>query len=403
MPVKKRRRRGSGGIVQRKSGDRKGQHLARVMIRTIHGDSRRKTFAGRTRDEVQAKLQEAKDQGLLRTAAWSTRVLKDFAREWLASKKFQQYRPTTQASYGQDVAMRILPDLGTIRLGDLRAAYIAAWIVDMKGAGVGLAAAARAVRTLSSLLSAAVEAGLIAANPIKSLTHRQHVRYEAEGPETLNLVQLQKLFVVLPRYRFGPLLMLAATTGMRLGEILALKWESIDFDAGRLSVKAERVQLRKVFHDLQPKTAASKRQFALNKETLRVLRAHRKAMKEEDRAGEKERVFLTIRGTTPQRSNLLRTLHQACVLGKLPRISIRDLRASYTSTSRELGVPLEAVSRTLGHKQFTTTLRFYSRPFRGEHDRTAADAWEAALSGGNKVPAKVPEGKGRAKQRQAER
>lgn len=357
-------------MFRRKRG---GQWVARVYVRTPSGASRPREFTGATRDDALGKLYEARDRGLLRQSAWSQRPLRDFALEWLASRRDK--RPTTREADEIDVSKRIVPAFGATRLSDIGPLSVARWIEEMRRAGVGKAAIARSVRCLSTMLSSAVSLELIAENPVKKLARNQRPGYRPAEAKTLTLEQLQKLLTALLRYRYGAMAILCGQSGMRQGEALALRWTDIDFRRNRISVNKAIVQVKTRFHEGATKTESSERWITVPTIATNALRAHRRRMKAEGHDIDRGRVFLTRQGKSPQRGNILKeTLLPALHNAELPRITWRELRHTFASASIEKGAPLEALSRMLGHRDPSITLRVYNKAFRAQ-ETMVAELW----------------------------
>jgi integrase len=144
------------------------------------------------------------------------------------------------------------------------------------------------------------------------------------------------------------LYIIAITTGMRQGELLGLRWEDLDLDAGTLKVR------RTVYNgQIQaPKTAKSKRNITLAKDAILALRNHKKVG---------EWVFSTSTGNTITCQNLNhRSFKPLLEKAGLPNIRFHDLRHTCATLLLTKGVHPKIVQEMLGHSTISITLDTYS-------------------------------------------
>jgi integrase len=361
--------------------------VSRIVVPTMGGGSVRHEFVARTRDEVLAKLQAAKDAGAFRGGDWSLRPLRDFGAQWLRSIAPPDYKPTTIEWYKWDLERRILPKLGNVPLGKITPVVVAGFVAQLKSEGVGLAAVSRATRCLSAILSNAVAAGLMADNPVTKLVRQQRPGYAAPGAKTLTPEQLEQLLRSVGG-RYAIAVAIAAMTGLRQGEILGLRWRNIDLTRGRLEVRQAVVQIGQKKYDVAPKTKSSERVVALPRSLREALQRHRKLQIAEGFGGNDHRVVTSEKGGVPDRAYLLRrVLRPALTRASLPMISWRELRHTFASATIEMDVPREALQHTLGHANLNVTLGIYDKAFRARQ-AIVADAWDMGFSG-DKVSDKV--------------
>jgi integrase len=180
---------------------------------------------------------------------------------------------------------------------------------------------------------------------------------------------------------------LAVHTGMRQGELLALKWADVDLKSGRVSVR--RTITKSGGHLLlgEPKTAKSRRTITLTTGSLNALRAHRKRQLEEmmQRAGlwqDNGLVFASEAGTLINPTNLRRR-HFASLLecaGLPAGTRFHDLRHTCATLLLGKGIHPKFVQELLGHANIAITLDTYSHVIPGMGDATAC-AMEDALEG----------------------
>jgi integrase len=187
--------------------------------------------------------------------------------------------------------------------------------------------------------------------------------------------------------RLVPLLTLAVLTGMRQGELLALKWEDVDFDRGSLAVRRT---LERIDHAVpifaEPKSATSRRVIALGPAAIAALHAHRAKQNAERLVAGKhyapyDLVFATKAGTPLIRRNVLRSFKQLLErAGLAPTFRFHDLRHLSASLMLVAGVHPKTASMRLGHSSINLTLDVYSHVLDGL-DADAAQRIEEAIAG----------------------
>jgi integrase len=211
--------------------------------------------------------------------------------------------------------------------------------------------------------------------------HQRYVRGErpaGEGREKriLSTAEIGKLLDAAPEpYRV--LLATAVFSGLRLQELLALRWLDVDRENGELHV---RQQLSRKGGSLKPlKTGAGKRDVALMPELAAMLRRHQLASRH---SGQEDFVFCSAVGQPLHFRNVQRRgMDKAVESAKLEQgkrdPTMHDLRHSFASLMIAQGLDVVFVSRQLGHANPATTLRVYASEF----DRVrSADAARSALS-----------------------
>lgn len=162
-------------------------------------------------------------------------------------------------------------------------------------------------------------------------------------------------------------LWLALTTGMRRGELLALRWREVDRERGRLSVVAT---LRHFLGEplyTTPKTERTRRRIALSPEMVEALRRYRQQQRvwrmSAGPAWQGERydgVFSDELGYPLHSGRVVANFKQALVAAHLPAIRFHDLRHTCATVLLSRGVHPKVVSEMLGHSSVSITLDIYS-------------------------------------------
>ena len=185
--------------------------------------------------------------------------------------------------------------------------------------------------------------------------------------KTLSTEQARALLVAARGDRLEALYVLALTTGMRQGELLALRWRDVDLERGTLSVTGTLGWSKGAGLTIsEPKTARSRRQLQLAAMAVTALRQHRASQAAEilaavtwDQAA--DLVFLNQAGRPMQASNLLRrSFFPLLASAGLPRIRFHDLRHTAATLLLARGVHPKIASEMLGHATVAFTLDVYS-------------------------------------------
>ena len=182
---------------------------------------------------------------------------------------------------------------------------------------------------------------------------------------------------------------LLATTGMRRGEVLGLRWEDVDFAGRALSIVQTLTTVRGDKHIGPPKTGKSRRRVSIDAVTLDALKAHRKRQRVERIAAadvwsnEGDLVFTDELGEPVHPNRLSQSFDRIVREAELPRIRLHDLRHSYATLALKAGVHPKIVSERLGHSTIAITLDLYSHVAQGL-DADAAELIASRIYGSSK-------------------
>lgn len=328
---------------------------------------RRRWVSRRTREAAKTVLAE-----VLRAAHQPSRPVVDpdirldaYADRWLGLVP-ATVKPRTVETYRRVVTLHLVPALGRFKLAALHRSRIKTLLVEQLGSrSRGTVRLTLAV--LRTLLSAAVDDGVLLANPATRLGRALKLASPA-APDTEEMKAMTRPQVaaflatagrVVPRY--APLFLLFARTGMRLGEALALQWPDLDFQARTLRVaralSAGRVETPKSGRGRTVDMSAQ-----LSRALLRL--AHQRKA-ETLRRGWPELppwLFVTTAGTVLDPSRTLKAFKRTLRKAGLPlHFSPHCLRHTYASSLLSDGVSPAYVQRQLGHSSIKLTVDLYGR------------------------------------------
>jgi len=372
----------------------------------------------RTKRECQAALNDA--LSTIRTGTFveaSKRTMGSFLRdEWLPAMQLN-VRPTTWATYKGLLDAYVIPTLGAIELQQLTPGHLSVLYRELLASGRRHRPGGRAAKTVRNVhvlihraLKDAVRWGYVvrnvadAANPPKVKPAEFQVWTPAQLRAFLSHVEGDRQYAAW---------LLAATTGMRRGELLGLRWVDVDLEAARVAVRQPRVVADHAVHISEPKTARSRRSIALDPVTVTALREHqvRQATDREavGPAYEDSGLVFTHPDGSPIHPHLFSDWFKQHVrVAGLPMIRLHDLRHSYATAALAAGIPAKVVSERLGHATITITMDTYSHVLPGLDERAAvtvarlilgdepkpSDSIDKPLTTGRIVPSTLDPAKG---------
>ncbi len=202
--------------------------------------------------------------------------------------------------------------------------------------------------------------------------------------QPLTIEQAQQLLKYARGHRLETLLTVAVTTGMRRGEILALRWADIDVQRGSLQVRRTVDFIAKHgYVETEPKTASGKRQIALPPFVVEMLKSHRiqqleQRLKVGEAWQESDLVFTGLEGGYLNPRYLVKLFSRLLTEAGLPHIRFHDLRHSAATLLLSMGVEMKVIREILGHSNIGMTADVYSHVSLAMQ-KTAMDKWNTAL------------------------
>jgi integrase len=399
-----RRRRAFGTVEHLPSGN------FRARVLGPHGKyvSAPMTFATKADATVWVDLQRADQvRGLWQAQAPVRRVevrtVGEYLQQWIT--QHPSARPGTKELYVGLLRTCIVDDLGLVALADLTAEMVRGWHFDMgerlaadadrrrtallaKGRQASSASVsdgrtrqAQAYRLLRAAMATAVTDGVIDAQPcrIRGAGTPKAVlgRVPDLADRLLSPVQVAAVADAMPP-RYRALVLAAAWSGLRQGELMALTRSDLDLDASPATVRVRRSVRRSesgtVRTDL-PKTPASTRTVSLPAPLAHALAGHLAEFVSEEPDAP---LFRTATGTLPARSNLSTTFGRALVAAGAPQVRFHDLRHVAQVYAAEAGATLPELMARLGHSTPAAALVYLHA--RSDRDHALTEALSAAMT-----------------------
>ena len=342
----------------------------------------------RTKKEAEHALDEALTSLRNGTMVGRTSMtVAEYLDDWLEGERLR-LKETTWSSYETAIA-RIKANIGSLRVQNLTPRDVERLYLELAQSGGrgGKALATKTVRNthvvLRKALADAERLGLLGRNP--ATVARPPIPQRQEQ-QTWTSEDLRTFFASIADDRLQSLYVLLATTGMRRGEALGLRWRDVDLDARELHVVQTLTTVRYTPVFSTPKTKRSRRIVYLDVQTVAALRARRRLQREERlRAGDAwdsslDLVFTDELGRPVHPDRITREFGAKAKAAGLAQIRLHDLRHTYATLALKAGVHPKIVSDRLGHATVGVTLDLYSHvsPALG---RDAADSIAATIFG----------------------
>jgi integrase len=383
MTRKRQRGNGEGTEYPRKNKDGKvTSYRGSYWVQTARGPKRRYVSA-KTKTEAQIQLRKELarlDEGLTFDA--ENLSLGEYLDRWLEDSMRGSIRKSTYDRYEGAVRVHIKPALGRLKLNKLAPAHLQSFYRNRLDAGCAPASVNKLHVVLHKALSQAVEWRMLPRNAAEAV---RAPRPAPKEMQPLSTEETRRFLEAARGDRLEALYVLAVTTGMRQGEILALKWQDVDLENATLGVRRTLGRSGGRLLLGEPKTKKSRRTIHLTEAAVRALREHLSRQMEEiqwlgDLYKDDGLVFTSEVGTLINPSNLRRrSFARLLKRGELPLIRFHDLRHTCATLLFGRGVHPKYVQELLGHATIAITLDTYSHVIASMGDQTAK-AMEDALS-----------------------
>jgi integrase len=292
----------------------------------------------------------------------------DWAAEVMASRV--NLAPATKVRDDAVLRRLVLPHLGDSKLVRVKPVDVQRWIGTLSAAGYAPSTIRKAYELAASVFEAAVLSDMLGKTPCRGI---RLPKLEQRSMRFLSVDEVQHLADTID-LRFRVLVLTAAGTGLRWGELAGLRLENLDLLRRSLRVAETLTEVQGTLTTAPPKTASSRRTVALPGFLVDVLARHL-AQHPTD-----SYVFRSPNGSPLRRSHFRTRFWLPAVRGSVGEsCRFHDLRHSHAAMLIAEGVHPKVIQERLGHASIRTTLDVYGHLFEGL-DEAAADVLDAAFS-----------------------
>lgn len=331
----------------------------------INGKRQRKEKGGyKTKAEAEKALAKAKEEyETCGKITFETEMsVHDFMNYFYENYSLVKLKYYTIGVHANCINKHIIPAIGHLKLKSITPAVLQNIFDDMYKNGYAKETLKKVYGVLSkSFKMANYPWEFLKTNPMDHVSLRDY-RYNEN--EELKIVSKEDFNTIANYYRsidhyFWIVIQIAWHTGMRRGEILALRWQDIDLINKTIHIKHSIVFKKGgVFELMSPKTSSSYRKIAIGDTLVSILSEHKERMK----LLHPNIDFVCIKPTTGKLINIYDTKYMNLRTQQMFNIhfDLHSLRHSHATMLIEGGVPMKAVSERLGHNNIATTMDIYT-------------------------------------------
>jgi integrase len=365
-----RRSYGTGSLYARKDAAGKEAWYGRWYL----GDRRIKrrigskrppgSTEGLTRPQAEAELRRKMQAQPTSATSTGSLSVKEAGEKLVASLEAKGRKASTLAAHESTLKIHLVPYFGNKPLGRISVEDVEAFIASRQNAP-------KSVRNYLGTLHSIFEFAKVRPNPVPDADKPEFVETDPDV-RFLNEEELEALLRKVPKDDLGPtdhlLYLTAALTGLRQGELFALRWRDIDWGAMRVRVRRSYARTRggRDARFGKPKSKRSSRSVPLHDRVGAELERHFQStpFKSDD-----DLVFAHPHTGGPlDSSKVLKRFKAALTAAEVREVRFHDLRHTFGTRMAAAGVPMRTLQEWMGHRDFKTTM-IYADYSPSEHER----------------------------------
>ena len=396
-----KRANGEGSI-----GKSRGKYVARLTL----PDGKRKSFQGNTRKEAVAKIDAAKAilaQG--KSLPDRSTLTRTYLTKWIIDKENEKdVRPTTLTRYSEYVHYHIIPVIGNIPLKELRPMHVHEVQKSVRNKGLSKQTILTTRSVLQNALNDALEDEYVTAN-VAAMAKGRKARQKGKK-KTLRVKKIDITMDLGKQYlnaikgdRYQVLYELALFLGLRMSEILGLRWSDIDLDKnnGRINISRGLHRSQGKWWFMEPKSVKSERTTYLRRELVECLSNHRLAQISEKKTfedagatwqgvtdihpwpdpktvgmGSGDLVFTNLSGGSLSEATVRQRWIKAITAAELPVIRFHDIRHVFPSLLFVQNESPATVQGLMAHEDLSTTMNIYTESSKTEQKNALGKLYE---------------------------
>ena len=365
----KSRSYGEGSVYRRKDG----RWVAKYRDDTM---SKPRYLYGKTESEVKRKLRELKRDAARGIAECKKIFFSEYAERWLYMFKLTSVEPSSFDHYEMIYKNHIKPVLGDYQLGSIRASDIQN-LINKKSRDYSYPIVKKIRSLLAEIFQYAYTESDIVKNPVDNVILPKKGLFKPskdilvlEDEEVRRLEEVAKMQTKAghPVLTHADLMVFIVHTGLRCGEVLALKWSDIDFSKRTVTVSKnltrikEREQGKSIHKRMNyvkgTKTESGKRVVPLNSKAVEALKHLQAIYKEYGITS--SNVASSKNNTTLNNARMHRLLERMLKHAHIDKpLTIHQLRHTFATRALKAGVAISVVSKWMGHANISTTYNTY--------------------------------------------
>ena len=283
-------------------------------------------------------------------------TFKEYAKMWLSLP--HDFKESTRDEYRRKLRLHAFPDIGKRRLNEIDKKRLQSLFNNLLVKGLSRSTISVVKVTIGEVLDYATEGDLIERNPVKDIKFKGNkTKKEIEAlteQEAVLLLDKAKEYL---NGKYYPMMLTALRTGLRIGEMIALKWSDIDFENRLIEVKRSFVKKR--MSSTKSGKIRSVDMTPVLAEVLKDLQTEQKKWSLKTANPVPEFVFVTSKGKLELAENFRYALEKCLKNAGLKRIRIHDLRHTYATIRLLRGHNIGDISYQMGHSSIKITYDTY--------------------------------------------